>query len=780
MARSEGKREMVKRENKNEDISMENTPDATLRELIDGSGDCVYEMDNHGNLTGFSSSLPKMLGYRKEEILHKHLGDLMDARQSRKFHAAYNQVWISHRGFSNLVWETRDKARNLKVIELSAYLVKNHEGKKLGFRGIARDVTEKFKTIDELKEAQRRYEREFEAKRKARRTTRNLFDFVPYPMVVFSSAGNVTYINPAFTQVFGWRLEELIGRKIPYFPPGYEKEAVESFRRLKENAGATIETKRMTKDGRILDVIIRGQLSSQQAEDTPGELFILQDVTEERRIERINETLFQISCALPGYPVLRELLDYITGEVKRLLDTEGAVVGLLDEALQQISFPGAAYDDSTAQRQIKLAPQSSRKGIMGRVLRTGEPAIVTNTADDADFNRGLDEAIGVKTESVIIVPLEGGKGIIGVLTAINKKNGAFDEKDRKLLTMIASTVALSIENARFSNELSEAYEEVASLNRAKDRIINHLSHELKTPASILLGSLVILSKKLQALPEKEWGATFERAKRNLDRILEIQYQVEDIMRGRKYRSYIVLNIMLDQCMDELESLVAEKMGEGEIVKWLRNRLESEFGPRESQVEEICLSHFVAERLAVIERQYKHRNVDIICHLEDHLSIYMPSDVMEKVVDGLIKNAVENTPDGGRVVLLVEKRDDGVMLKVIDYGVGIVPEDRKRIFEGFFSTQETMDYSSKHPFDFNAGGKGADLLRMKVFGERYGFQLTMTSVRCRFLTQPDAACVGDVDRCSYLESREDCTNTGGTSFNVFFPYSKQKELIDANR
>ena len=759
---------------------MEDTSEATLRELIAGSGDCVYELDNHGNFTGFSSALPKLLGYRKEELLHKNLSDLMDARQARKFHAAYNKVWVSHRGFSNLVWETRDKAGNLKAIELSGYLIKNHEGKKLGFRGIARDVTEKFKTIDELKEAQRRYEREFEAKRKARRTTRNLFDFVPYPMVVFSSAGNVTYINPAFTQVFGWGLEELIGRKIPYFLPGHEEEAVENLKRLRENADATIETKRMTKDGRILDVIIRGQLSSQKSKDTPGELFILRDVTEERRIERINETLFQISRALPGYTVLRELLDYIAGEVKRLLDTEGAVVGLLDKDLEQIFFPGAAYDDSTAERQIKLAPQSSRKGIMGRVLRTGEPAVVANTADDADFNHGLGEAIGHKTENLVMVPLEGGEGIIGILTAMNKKTGTFDDKDRKLLASIAGTVALSIENARYSEELSEAYEEVASLNRAKDRIINHLSHELKTPASILLGSLVILSKKLQALPEKEWGATFERAKRNLDRILEIQYQVEDIMRGRKYRPYIVLNIMLDQCMDELESLVAEKVGEGEIVEWLRKRLESEFGPRESQIEEICLGRFVAERLAVIEQQCKQRNVDIVRRLEDHLSIYLPLDVLEKVVDGLVKNAIENTPDGGRVVLLAEKRDDGVMLEVTDFGVGVVPENQKRIFEGFFSTQETMDYSSKHPFDFNAGGKGADLLRMKVFGERYGFQLTMTSKRCRFLTQPDAVCVGDVDQCSYLENREDCINSGGTSFDVFFPYSKQKELIDSNR
>ena len=751
-----------------------NTSDGQLRELIDDSGDCVYEMDNHGNLTDFSSSLSKVLGYPKEEILHENLGKFMDTRQSREFHAAFNQVWVSHRGFSNLIWETRDKTGNRRVIELSAYLVKNHEGKKLGFRGIARDVTEKFKTISDLKEAQIRYEHEFEAKRKARRRTRNLFDFVPYPMVVFSSTGNVTYVNPAFTQVFGWTLEELIGREIPYFPPGYEKEARETLKRFKKDADATVETKRMTRDGRILDVIIRGQLSSQNTEDNQGELFILRDVTEERRMERINETLFQISRALPRYPVLEELLDYISGEVKRLLNAEGAVVGLFDEDRKHISFLGAAYDDSSAQRQIKTVRHPADKGVLGRVWRTGEAAIVTDTAKDPDFYQGLDDAIGFRTHSLIMVPLEAGEKIIGVLTAINKKAENFDVKDRKLLIMIAGTVALSIENARFSKELTGAYQEVASLNRAKDRIINHLSHELKTPASILLGSLVILAKKLEALPEKGWAATFERARRNLDRILEIQYQVEDIMRGREYRAYPLLSFMVDQCMDELESLVAEKVGEGEIVEWLRKRLEEEFGPRESKIEEIFLNHFVVERLAVLAKGFSHRSIEIVKHLEKNASICMPRDVMEKVVDGLFKNAMENTPDGGRVDLFVEQRPDGVLLVVKDFGVGIVPENRKRIFEGFFSTQETMDYSSKHPFDFNAGGKGADLLRMKVFAERYGFQLNMKTTRCRFLKEQGAVCPGSIDRCENCLNQDDCIDSGETSFTVFFPVKMKKQ------
>lgn len=750
----------------------ENRSESGLRDLIDGSGDCVYEMDNHGNLTGFSDSLPKVLGYPPDEILHGNIGTFMDNRQSRKFHKAFNKVWVTHRGFSNLIWETRDKAGNRKVIELSAYLVKNHEGKKLGFRGIARDVTERFKTIRELKETQARYEHEFEAKRKARRRTRNLFDFVPYPMVVYSSSGNVTYINPAFTKVFGWPLEEVIGRKIPYYPTGYENEARETLKRFKENPDATIHTKRMAKDGRILDVIIQGKLSSQDSDDNPGELFILRDVTQERRMERINETLFQISRALPAYPVLEELLDYITDEVKRLLNTEGAVVGLFDEDLEFMSFLGAAYDDRSTQREIKTVRRAAKEGVMGRVLRTGEPAMVPDTREDPDFSNELDAATGFHTNSLLVVPLEGGESIIGVLTAVNKKAGGFDSKDQKLLTMIAGTVALSIENARFSKELTVAYEEVASLNRAKDRIINHLSHELKTPASILLGSLVILTRKLEALPDKKWEPTFERAKRNLDRILEIQYQVEDIMRSREYRSYAVLNIMVDQCMDELESLVAEKVGEGGVVKWLRQRLEAEFGPRESNSEEIFLDRFVVERLAVLERDSAHRNVHMNRHFEEDVRIVMPPHVMQKVIDGLIKNALENTPDEGRVDIMVQNREDGALLVVKDFGVGILPEDRKRIFEGFFSTQKTMEYSSKHPFDFNAGGKGADLLRMKVFGERYDFQLNMTSTRCGFLAPPGKTCPGNIHSCDDSESEDDCINSGGTTFTVLFPHKRR--------
>ena len=73
------------------------------------------------------------------------------------------------------------------------------------------------------------------------------------------------------------------------------------------------------------------------------------------------------------------------------------------------------------------------------------------------------------------------------------------------------------------------------MNRAKDKVINHLSHELKTPVSVLSASLNILSKKLATQSDEAWKSTVERAQRNLQRILEIQYQVADIMRDKEYR-----------------------------------------------------------------------------------------------------------------------------------------------------------------------------------------------------------------------------------------------------
>jgi hypothetical protein len=134
--------------------------------------------------------------------------------------------------------------------------------------------------------------------------------------------------------------------------------------------------------------------------------------------------------------------------------------------------------------------------------------------------------------------------------------------------------------------------------------------------------------------------------------------------------------------------------------------------------------------------------------------------------------VENTPDEGLIEIETTLREDSAVLTVRDYGVGIPEEAKKRIFEVFFTTQDTLNYSSKRPFDFNAGGKGADLLRMKVFSERYGFDIRMESTRCPHLPESSDICEGSISACPHCEKIEDCMTSGGTVFKLAFHPPRQ--------
>jgi signal transduction histidine kinase len=357
-------------------------------------------------------------------------------------------------------------------------------------------------------------------------------------------------------------------------------------------------------------------------------------------------------------------------------------------------------------------------------------------------------------------------GMLGLGPKLTGEPYSLDDKD--LLGTLVNNLVVSLKNARYSEALKEAYEEVSSLNRAKDKVIDHLSHELKTPISLLKASLALLERKLAEIPSESWHPTMERARRSIGRLGDMQSEVEDIIRHKDYSAQRLLSTLLDLCADEIESLTAEQMGEGVVVKRVRDRIDTVFGPRESAPEQIKAGKAVMKTIDEIRPLFVHRDVCLITDLPSTRSVFIPADVFQKVVVGLIRNAIENTPDGGKVEVTVQDRPMGVEFIVRDGGIGIVQEDQKRIFEGFYPIQETNLYASRKPYDFNAGGKGADLLRMKIFSERYHFKIEMKSFRCRHIPLSSDECPGRISECNDCTAVEDCSQSGGTTFKVFFP------------
>ena len=743
--------------------------DERYKIFLEQVSDGVFETDIYGNFIYFNKAFCNILGHTGLEIQGHDFSKFMDNENARKAYETFTNIWVTHNETSDLHWEIIDSQGKTRLIEVSAFLIKDIKGTKKGFRGIARDITQKMKTINALKKSELLYEKETKASRRAALMARNLLDFVPYPMIVSDLNAKISYLNPAFTRTFGWTLDEIKGERIPFVPENLSEEASLNRELLLKNKHMRLETKRLTKDGKILDVIIRGAVYTDEENDNDGgKLFIIRDITQEKKLELTNATLLRISTALPEYPVLEDLLDFISIETKRLLNSESATIAILDESMNEIFFLGAAYDDSDAKYRVKKVRFPAENTITGRVIKSGKPVIVRDSSREPDYYPGVDEQADVHTKNMLFVPLRGRDRTIGVLAAVNKKEGAFDDTDVELMNMIAGTVALSVENARYSEKLREAYHEVTMLNRAKDKVINHLSHEIKTPVSVLLATLNILAKRLEPLPTETWETTLKRAKRNLERILDIQYEVEDIMRNRDFRGYHMLSTLLDECSDELEALAAEELGEGIIVEKLRNKIEDVFGPKTVEIRDIDLACYTDNLLTQIKSRFTHRDIEIIKSLEKSSAVHLPEDVLGKVITGIIKNAIENTPDKGKIEIGVKPKSSGTEFIVKDYGVGITNDYQNRIFEGFFATQDTINYSSKRSYDFNAGGKGADLLRTKIFSEKYNFTIDMQSTRCKYIPEESDICYGNVERCKFCHGKQDCYTSGGTVFTLFFP------------
>ncbi|MBW2204876.1 MAG: PAS domain S-box protein, partial [Deltaproteobacteria bacterium] len=147
-------------------------------------------------------------------------------------------------------------------------------GEKRTFQVIARDVTKRRQAEEALRESEEKY--------------RTVLESNPDPVVVYDMEGKVTYFNPAFTRVFGWSLEEQLGKKIDTFVPEENwpetKKMINKLTVLGESFYG-LETRRYTKQGSILNIMISGSSYRDHEGNVVASVINLRDITEKKRLE---------------------------------------------------------------------------------------------------------------------------------------------------------------------------------------------------------------------------------------------------------------------------------------------------------------------------------------------------------------------------------------------------------------------------------------------------------------------------------------------------------------
>jgi hypothetical protein len=113
--------------------------------------------------------------------------------------------------------------------------------------------------------------------------------------------------------------------------------------------------------------------------------------------------------------------------------------------------------------KIKNKILTSGEGIASRVAKTGKPAFVNDISNDSHYNPEFDKETGIKTTSLLCVPLMYDNNIIGVIELRNKKSGSFTKQDEALLHSLADQAGMSIAQSRSTEQEHSDFIQITEL-----------------------------------------------------------------------------------------------------------------------------------------------------------------------------------------------------------------------------------------------------------------------------------------------------------------------------
>ena len=458
-----------------------------------------------------------------------------------------------------------------------------------------------------------------------------------------------------------------------------------------------------------------------------------------------------------------EIIDKIGEAITSLLDLDQILKRMMKTFMEDMFIDTSSVmllNTAKTEYQVYLADGERKREVESLIFRRDQPLLQIiekerkeltkyDVVEDPKY-KPVSEDCAKNFETLhasLIIPLIFQNEVTGLLNFGEKKSGKFyNREDIELLHAIAHQGAVAIENARLQLARIEALEqsrkELERLNRAKSKALDHLSHELRTPLALVQGNIRLIKRKAQMQsPPSIREEVFQSLEKNLDRLSAIQQETDQII-----RSY-----------QELET---------------RQRLVESDYSQPSGFELIDLYPFTERILENVKTQAKHRNLHFYLDGQMDLHLLMDSKILEESLVGLLKNAIENTPDEGMVRIVMEQKAQWTLLKFLDFGIGITKENQRHLFDGFFHTLDTELYTSKKPYDFGAGGKGLDLLRMKAYSQQFGFDISVGSQRCTHLPTDRDLCPGKISECPHCKKPEDCLNSGGSTFCVTFSISEK--------
>jgi signal transduction histidine kinase len=347
--------------------------------------------------------------------------------------------------------------------------------------------------------------------------------------------------------------------------------------------------------------------------------------------------LVELSVTLNSTLDLDELLQLITATATELLECEAASILLYDEKNPRLYFAAATGSDPAQLAEIPVPIDSS---LAGTIFRTNQPLILNDAQQDPRHYSLVSDHVKFKIHSLLGVPMPIKDRTMGVLEAVNKREGGFTDSDAAILSVTAAHAAIAINNARLLRAAQQALEKVKVTNQVKSNFLSLASHELRTPLGIIIGYATFLQESAR-------GESTE----HVNQVLGAASQMRSLL-GQ---------------MNNLTLLQADEM---------------EMRPMKISIQDVL-------NFAIDEIKYSAARRDlqlVFAFQEDPIYVNVDAEKTALAFVNLLNNAIRFSPEGSDITIGAVQQEKLVMIWVQDHGIGIPVDKLQKIFEEFYQIE----------------------------------------------------------------------------------------------
>ncbi|MCU7495658.1 MAG: PAS domain S-box protein [Ignavibacteria bacterium] len=646
--------------------------------LLENVNDAIFAYDENYIIRSWNRAAEKMYGWRQDEALNRKITDILKTDVSYT-QGSFLARKLQETGFVET--EVTQFRKDGSAIEVDSHtrVLKDKNGKVIGCAAVNRDITDRKKAEEALREKDQRF--------------RLAVDHFPFVFGIYDKDRRYRFMNAAGQKASGYKFHEFIGRRDEELFP---KEMTDCFipalkRTVESRQIQTIECQ-MNFDGRQIAQYITYVPLLNRKREVVEVLGLTIDITTRREIEELTnrkkeqaEVMSDISEAL-----VRMSLDYdavleVTVEKIACLIGDACMLLMISDDEKFLRPLTLWHPDKQAEEFIKKRliehVQIVGEGVSGKVIKEGKAAIFPEITEDEVRANFKDEYIEIYERfrffSLLDVPLRSYGRTMGSVLLIRTSPGkSYTDDDLEFVQNIADKAALAIENARlYQDKIHEIEErkiieenlkntliELNNSNRELEQFAYVASHDLQEPLRMVATYTQLLSKKYQnRLDNKadEYIAFAVEGARRMHQLLLDLLGYSEVSRKSLASKPTDLNLVLRSALEDMKYLIHTS---GANVTY--------------------------SQLPVVK-----------CY----------SDQIRQLFFNLIENAIKFS--GGKkplVCITSEEKEREWVFSVKDNGIGINPEYHERIFVIF----QRLHQRSEYP------GNGIGLALCKKIVERH--------------------------------------------------------------